>query len=113
MMPHTTSDLANRHDDNGLGVPPGVYSITEAAAWLRISKRKLNEIALRFQFYAKNGNRKMFSQSDINKIWEAMQCHSTPTNHLGERTGTYEASTTLEEMFSGHSRRKTKPKQKH
>lgn len=97
----------NPANDNGLGVPPGVYSMVEAAAYLKISRRKLQDLISVHPYYASNGNRKRFSQTHINQLWNAI-CHSTPTSPLGERTGTYEASTTLETMFSSHSKRKTK-----
>jgi len=95
-------------NDNGLGVPPGVYSIVEAAAFLKVSRTKLQDLVREHPFYALNGNRKRFSQTHINQIWDAMQCPSMPINVQGNRTGTFEAETTLDQMFSNHSKRKTR-----
>ena len=99
-------------NDNGLGVPPGVYDMVQAAAFLKVGRRAVQDRIKIYPYYSVNGRRKLFSKANIDALWETMQCHSSTTSLLGERTGTYEESTTLESMFSGHSKPKTKKQQK-
>lgn len=53
--------------------PVKIYTITEAAERLRVSKRKLQDLLVDFPFYALNGNRKRFSDDDLAKLWDAMR----------------------------------------
>lgn len=57
--------------------PDKVYTMEEAAARLRISRRALQELVKRFPFYALNGNRKLFSEEDLGALWESMRPHSS------------------------------------
>lgn len=95
-------------NDNGLGVPPGVYDMKQAAAFLHVGRRAVQDLIKVYPFYSANGRRKLFSKSNIDALWEKMQCPSPLTGLLGERTGTFEESTTLETMFSSHSKPKIK-----
>lgn len=50
-----------------------ILDIVQAAKALNISRRSLQELVKLHPHYALNGNRKLFSQSDIKKLWEAMR----------------------------------------
>lgn len=62
-----------------------IYSMEQAAAALRISRRKLQTLVKAHPFYADNGGRKLFSEADIKHLWEAMRCHLANSN---DPTGT-------------------------
>jgi hypothetical protein len=50
-----------------------VYTLNEAAAKLRVSRRAMQDIIVRLPFYSKNGRVYLFSDDDIMKIWEGMR----------------------------------------
>jgi hypothetical protein len=50
-----------------------IYTIVEAAAKLRISRRALQELVKAYPFYALNGNRKLFRDEDLLAIWKCMK----------------------------------------
>ena len=56
-----------------------VFSLREAAAELRISVKKLNELAREFPFFTTNGNRKLFSEDDIKQLWNAKRSSGPAT----------------------------------
>ena len=49
------------------------FTMAEAAALLRISKRALQELIKRHPFYYANGTRKLFQESDIEALRSAMR----------------------------------------
>lgn len=49
------------------------FNMDEAAKLLRISRRSLQEIVKRHPFYYPNGRRKLFQESDIANLREAMR----------------------------------------
>lgn len=57
--------------------PPAVLgnvrTLNEAAAYLRMSRRALQDTITRLPFYSKNGRVYLFSDDDILKIWEGMR----------------------------------------
>lgn len=60
--------------DNQPATPLGnVYSLNEAAAKLRMSRRAMQDMIKRLPFYSKNGRVYLFSDDDIMKIWEGMR----------------------------------------
>lgn len=50
-----------------------IYSVVQAAARLGVSRRKLQDLITAHPHYALNGNRKLFSEDDILKLWDAMR----------------------------------------
>ena len=52
--------------------PGKLFTIIEAAAKLRISRRNLQDLLHRAPHYALNGNRKLFSEEHIAKLFDAM-----------------------------------------
>jgi hypothetical protein len=50
-----------------------VYTLNEAAAKLRMSRRALQDTIKRLPHYAKNGKVYLFSDDDVKKIWEGMR----------------------------------------
>lgn len=88
-------------NDNGLGVPPGVYTAEQAAAFLRIGIRALRDLIKTHKHYSANGRRKLFSKANIDALWEAMQCPNSPSqNVLGQTVGISAALTTPENLYS-------------
>src|SRR5260370_36841998 len=78
-------DLPTPANDNG---PIGsIYKFEEAAEKLRVSKRRLQEIVKLHPHYAKNGRVYLFSQNDIQLIWEGMRCHCDSSNAKVPTTG--------------------------
>ena len=59
-------------------VPPhsAVYTLNEAAAKLRMSRRALQNIIALQPFYSKNGKVYLFSERDLLNIWESMRKES-------------------------------------
>ena len=101
-------------NDNGLGVPPGIYSVEEACNWLKISRFSLTNLIIEHPHYAKNGNRKLFSQAHINKLWEAMQCqNSSSPSVLEATTGTSAVPTAQVDRYSDLLKPKTRRLQRH
>ena len=61
------------NDNNPLG---RVYSFSEAATHLGVSRRRLQDIIKIHSYYAKNGRVYLFSAEHIRKIFEGMECRS-------------------------------------
>jgi hypothetical protein len=64
-----------------------IYTFDETAEELRVSKRALQGIIKRHPHYAKNGRVYLFSENDIQLIWEGMRCHCDSLNEQGPTTG--------------------------
>ncbi|MCL8385808.1 helix-turn-helix domain-containing protein [Xanthobacter aminoxidans] len=73
-----------------MGTLGKIFTMEEAAAELRISRRALQDLVKDHPHYAQNGHRKLFSESDIRALWEAMRCHSSSSrpSRAKRRTGT-------------------------
>jgi len=56
-----------------------IFTMEEAAEELHISRRALQDLIKLHPHYALNGHRKLFSESDIRALWEAMRAHAVPT----------------------------------
>ena len=54
-----------------------VYTMQEAAQMLRISRRALQDLIKVHRHYSLNGHKKLFSETDIHTLWEAMRCPSS------------------------------------
>ena len=101
-------------NDNVLGVPPGIYTMEEAAAFMKVSRRKMQDLVKTYPFYALNGNRKLFSQAQIEQLYEAMTCrkdHISPSV-LAPIGGTSVAPTTAGDPYSNLRKRRTAKSQK-
>ncbi|QDM32233.1 helix-turn-helix domain-containing protein [Tardiphaga sp. vice352] len=70
-----------------------IYTFDEAAKHLGVSKRQFQNIVKRHPFYAKNGNRYLFSETDIRHIWSGMRCDSISGGERPPRTGSFGAPT--------------------
>lgn len=57
-----------------------IYTKQEAAARLHMSLRNFHNLIAKYPFYAQNGRRKLFSDADINNLWEAMRCQSSSSS---------------------------------
>jgi hypothetical protein len=72
-------------NDNG---PLGrIYTFEETAGKLHVSRRSLQGIIKRHPLFAKNGKVYLFSEQDIQSIWEGMRCHCDSWNVKGQTTG--------------------------
>ena len=83
--PYTPASLAEHLDQN--------FAMDEAAAWLRISRRALQDLVKRHPFYFTNGNRKLFGEGDLIALREAMRregekCRSSSSRHVPARRRT-------------------------
>ena len=83
--PYTPASLAEHLDQN--------FAMDEAAAWLRISRRALQDLVKRHPFYFTNGNRKLFGEGDLIALREAMRregekCRSSLSRHVPARRRT-------------------------
>src|ERR1700694_1513366 len=65
-----------------------IYTFEEAAEKLHVGKRSMQGIVKRHPHYAKNGRVYLFSETDIQLIWEGMRCRCDSSNERGPITGT-------------------------
>jgi hypothetical protein len=73
-------------NDNG---PLGhIYSLEEAAAYLRTTKQAVARTARRFGLCSIFGRDLRFSDSDVLAIWDAMRCRSSSSSAKAATTGT-------------------------
>lgn len=63
-----------------------IYTLNEAAAKLRMSRRALQDTIIRLPFYSKNGRVYLFSEDDLKKIWEGMREQSNERLRLLEHS---------------------------
>lgn len=63
--------------------PPGplgrIYSLQEAADYLRVSKQAVARAANRHGIGARFGRDLSFNEVDVQQMWEAMRCHPNET----------------------------------
>lgn len=72
-------------NDNG---PLGrIYSLDEAAAYLRASKQAVARTARKHGLCSVFGRAIRFSESDVLAIWDAMRCRSDSSNVKAATTG--------------------------
>ena len=80
------------------------YTMEEAAALLNVSRRTLQEIVKRYPFYYPNGNRKLFTDGDIETIRIFTEARPTKTQalvkFLAEKIGV-DATPDLLTLFNG------------
>src|SRR5580704_1528397 len=68
--------------------PPKFYTLDEVAARLRVSRRTLQD-HLRVHPYGRRlGRRRLFSESEIQQLYEALPCPSNSTENAAAPTGT-------------------------
>src|SRR5262245_62547040 len=84
----TEDDLKMPNAANNSSPLGRIFSLEEAAAHLRVSRRALQEIIKRHPFYAKNGRVYLFSESDVLNIWEGMRFHSNSSAVRDQKSGT-------------------------
>lgn len=65
-----------------------IYTMDEAAAQLRMSRRAFQELIKRHPAYAQTGKRKLFSEAHLQALWGAMECHSSSSAGPAPITGT-------------------------
>lgn len=51
-----------------------IYTMDEAAAHLRMSRRAFQELIKTHPAYAQIGRRKLFNDANLSALWSAMQC---------------------------------------
>ena len=63
-----------------------LYTMEEAAARLRISRRKLQDVLHEIPVGRTIGRRRLFSDADITRLWDNLPCLSSSTRRAGQRT---------------------------
>ncbi len=96
--------------DQSAGPIGRIYSMDEAAAELHISRRALQDLIKTHPHYALNGHKKLFSETDIRALWEAMRCpsNSSRPSRAKRQTGT-SAARTSDDMWKRAQERLSKP----
>src|SRR4051812_40893345 len=97
------------NDKNPIGT---VYTLAEAAAHLRVSKRAFQDLIKLHPHYAKNGRVYLFSSNDITKIWDGMRCHSSSSGATVRNAGTFAApleANTVSRLRELTTRQRRKP----
>jgi hypothetical protein len=66
------------------------YTMNEAARWLRISRRRLQELIKRYPFYYMNRTRKLFGEGDLEALRASMRregegCRSSSSRRVSAR----------------------------
>jgi hypothetical protein len=67
---------------------PEFFTIDEVAARFRVSRRKLQEHIRRFPYFRLFGRRKLFTETDIVRLYEALPCHSNSNRRVRVRRHT-------------------------
>ena len=67
---------------------PEFFTIDEVAAHFRVSRRKLQEHIRRFPYFRLFGRRKLFTETDIVRLYEALPCHSNSNHRVRVRRHT-------------------------
>lgn len=67
---------------------PRIYTFEEVATYFRVSRRTMQEFIRSFPFYRTLGRRKLFTETDIVRLYEALPCPSSSTENAELRTGT-------------------------
>jgi excisionase family DNA binding protein len=57
---------------------PRIYTLDEAAARMRMSRRYLQELVKKHPFYALKGRQKLFTDADLLQLLDAMRPHKAP-----------------------------------
>ena len=65
-----------------------IYTLAEAANWLRLHPRSVTRIARREGLCARQGRDYLFSEADLTGIWEAMRVVPAPRRGVTERVPT-------------------------
>src|SRR4051812_45184364 len=64
------------------------YTIDEVAQRFRVSRRTMQDLVRLYPFYRLAGRRKLFSEADIGKLYEALPCPSKSSAGTEALTGT-------------------------
>lgn len=68
-----------------------LYTIDEVAQRFRVSRRKLQAIIRDRPYYRVIGRRKLFTEADIQRLYESLPCPSNLSVDTAEKSSTSEA----------------------
>ncbi len=66
------------------------YTLDEVAQLFRVSRRTLQDFLRLHPYYRRLGRRKLFTEDDITRLYEALPCPSSSTASAEAQTGTLE-----------------------
>src|SRR5215475_14649668 len=69
-------------------MPEQLFTLEEVAERFRVSRRTLQDYIRRHPYYRTLGRRKLFTEADITRLYEAMPCPSNSTENAEAPTGT-------------------------
>jgi len=89
-----------------------LYTLEEVAERFRVSRRTLQDFLRAYPYYRKLGRRKLFTEADIVRLYEALPCPSSSSRRaranrpIGRSAAPTSAGTLTEalRLASGHSR---------
>src|SRR3954463_1952402 len=83
-----------------MGTPP-LYTIEEVAARFRVSRRSFQAHIRQNPFYRVLGRKKLFTEADIARLYEALPCPSNSKDRVrGRRPTTVSGAATSESMLT-------------
>jgi excisionase family DNA binding protein len=68
-----------------------LLTLDEVAARFRVSRRTMQEHVKRYPFYRTLGRRKLFTEADVNHLYEVLECPSNSSNGMVAGSGTSSA----------------------
>jgi hypothetical protein len=80
--------MTGRHHDNDNGPLGRIYTLAEAAEYLRMSSKIVAKTARKHGLAVVANGEFLFSDSDLLAIWDAMRCHSNSVVAKEATTGT-------------------------
>lgn len=82
-----------------------IYTMDEAAAALRMSRRTFSDFIKKHRHYHLNGHKKLFDTADLEALWDAMRADDHP---LKAENRAVKASPSDEQVYASLSRRLAK-----
>src|SRR5438270_7842947 len=67
---------------------PVLHTLDEAAARFRVSRRVFQDFVKEHPFYRVLGRRKLFTDADLSRLYEMLQCPSSSSDGTAALTGT-------------------------
>lgn len=102
-----------RHHDNDNGPLGRIYTLAEAADYLRMSSKMVAKVARREGLATLANGEFLFSEKDLIAIWESMRCQTSNSLNVPEATtGTSAVRTAMAEKYSDLLKPKTKQRRR-
>ena len=100
--------------DNDNGPLGRVYTLQEAAEYLRMKPRSVAKVAKRHGLCTINGRDLLFSDSDVLQVWDAMRCKADTSSSFSVRAPKTSTTAVLSEerLFSKLREQTTRKPQK-